>query len=168
MKLNWVCFICYQNFSKITFINWNNFFFFFVADFGISSLTPTSTTAMVGTIPYMAPDVVLVGPDRPYDTKVDIWSVGVCILELLTGKAAWGRFRDDEIMDKLRRGEMPYGFQRLRKKADIGWEAVDFLEKCFIKTPENRWDAEKLLEVFRKSIKNIYIYIFIFFRFINI
>ncbi|CAB5382116.1 unnamed protein product [Rhizophagus irregularis] len=117
-----------------------------LADFGISSLTPTSTTAMVGTIPYMAPDVVLVGPDRPYDTKVDIWSVGVCILELLTGKAAWGRFRDDEIMDKLRRGEMPYGFQRLRKKADIGWEAVDFLEKCFIKTPENRWDAEKLLE----------------------
>jgi len=77
---------------------------------------------------------------------VDIWSVGVCILELLTGKAAWGRIRDDEIMDKLRRGEMPYGFQRLRKKADIGWEAVDFLEKCFIKTPENRWSAEKLLE----------------------
>ncbi|CAB4416965.1 unnamed protein product [Rhizophagus irregularis] len=30
------------------------------SDFGISSLTPTSTTAMVGTIPYMAPDVVLV------------------------------------------------------------------------------------------------------------
>jgi serine/threonine protein kinase len=105
---------------------------------------------MVGTIPYMAPDVVLVGPDRPYDTKVDIWSVGVCILELLTGKAAWGKTRDDEIMDKLRRGEMPYGFQRLRKKADIGWEAVDFLEKCFIRTPENRWSAEKLLEVFRK------------------
>lgn len=137
-------------------------YFFFVADFGISSLTPTSTTAMVGTIPYMAPDVVLVGPDRPYDTKVDIWSVGVCILELLTGKAAWGRFRDDEIMDRLRRGEMPYGFQRLRKKADIGWEAVDFLEKCFIKTPENRWSAEKLLEVFRKLKKYICIFIFIF------
>ncbi|CAG8480113.1 4547_t:CDS:2 [Funneliformis mosseae] len=117
-----------------------------LADFGISSLTPTSTTAMVGTIPYMAPDVVLVGPDRPYDTKVDIWAIGVCILELLTGKAAWGRIRDDEIMDKLRRGEMPYGFHRLRKKADIGWEAVDFLEKCFARTPENRWSAEKLLE----------------------
>uniref|UniRef100_A0A1D1XL69 Serine/threonine-protein kinase STE20 n=1 Tax=Anthurium amnicola TaxID=1678845 RepID=A0A1D1XL69_9ARAE len=117
-----------------------------LADFGISSLTPTSTTSMVGTIPYMAPDVVLVGPDRPYDTKVDIWSVGVCILELLTGKAAWGRSRDDEILDKLRRGEMPYGFHRLRKKADIGWEAIDFLEKCFIRTPENRWSAEKLLE----------------------
>ncbi|CAI2164141.1 5402_t:CDS:2 [Funneliformis geosporum] len=122
-----------------------------LADFGISSLTPTSTTAMVGTIPYMAPDVVLVGPDRPYDTKVDIWAVGVCILELLTGKAAWGRIRDDEIMDKLRRGEMPYGFHRLRKKADIGWEAVDFLEKCFARTPENRWSAEKLLEVFIKN-----------------
>ncbi|RGB29783.1 kinase-like domain-containing protein [Rhizophagus diaphanus] len=65
-----------------------------------SSLTPT-TTAMVGTIPCMAPDV-LVGSDQSYDTKVDIWSVGVCILKLLTGKAAWGRICDDEIKDKLR------------------------------------------------------------------
>ncbi|CAB4485991.1 unnamed protein product [Rhizophagus irregularis] len=35
---------------------------------------------------------------------VDIWSVGVCILELLTEKAAWGRICDDEIKDKLRQG----------------------------------------------------------------
>ncbi|PKK71684.1 hypothetical protein RhiirC2_778107 [Rhizophagus irregularis] len=30
--------------------------------------------------------------------------VGVCILELLTEKAAWGRICDDEIKDKLRQG----------------------------------------------------------------
>ncbi|CAG8464020.1 3624_t:CDS:2 [Paraglomus occultum] len=118
-----------------------------LADFGISSLTPTSTTGMVGTIPYMAPDVVLVNPDRPYDTKVDIWSLGVCILELLTGKAAWGRIRDDEIMLRLRKGEKPYGFERMRKKAEFGWEAVDFLERCFAKDSENRLSAEELLEV---------------------
>uniref|UniRef100_A0A1D1XP68 Serine/threonine-protein kinase STE20 n=1 Tax=Anthurium amnicola TaxID=1678845 RepID=A0A1D1XP68_9ARAE len=117
-----------------------------LADFGISSLTPTSTTGMVGTIPYMAPDVVLVNPDRPYDTKVDIWSLGVCILELLTGKAAWGRIRDDEIMLRLRKGEKPYGFERMRKKAEFGWEAVDFLERCFAKDSENRLSAEELLE----------------------
>ncbi|CAG8620999.1 3317_t:CDS:2, partial [Acaulospora morrowiae] len=118
-----------------------------LADFGISSLEPISTTAMVGTIPYMAPDVVLVSPDRPYDTKVDIWSLGVCILELLSGKAAWGRVRDDEIMDKLRRGEMPSGFQRLTDKTEIGWEVKDFLQKCFASSADARWSAEKLLEV---------------------
>ncbi|KAG9300089.1 hypothetical protein G9A89_018366 [Geosiphon pyriformis] len=117
-----------------------------LADFGISSLTPTSTTGMVGTIPYMAPDIVNVKPDNPYSTKVDTWSVGVCILELLTGKAAWGRIRDDEIMDKLRRGEKPYGFERLRKKADIGWEAIDFLNCCFIKDSEMRSSADQLLQ----------------------
>ncbi|CAG8689063.1 32122_t:CDS:2 [Gigaspora margarita] len=119
-------------------------------DFGIASLTPTSTTSMVGTIPYMAPDVVLVAPDRPYDTKADIWSLGICVLELLTGKAAWGRTSDEEIMDKLRKGEKPYGFQRLRSKKDdlgIGWEAIDFLEKCFTRTGDARWSAEKLLDV---------------------
>ncbi|CAG8502167.1 16020_t:CDS:10, partial [Acaulospora morrowiae] len=115
-----------------------------LADFGISSLEPISTTAMVGTIPYMAPDVVLVSPDRPYDTKVDIWSLGVCILELLSGKAAWGRIRDDEIMDKLRRGEMPSGFQRLTDKTEIGWEVKDFLQKCFASNADARWSAEKL------------------------
>lgn len=120
-----------------------------LADFGIASLTPTSTTSMVGTIPYMAPDVVLVAPDRPYDTKADIWSLGICVLELLTGKAAWGRTSDEEIMDKLRKGEKPYGFQRLRSKKDdlgIGWEAIDFLEKCFTRTGDARWSAEKLLD----------------------
>ncbi|CAG8460552.1 11842_t:CDS:2 [Dentiscutata erythropus] len=120
-----------------------------LADFGIASLTPTSTTSMVGTIPYMAPDVVLVSADRPYDTKVDIWSLGICVLELLTGKAAWGRTSDEEIMNKLRNGEKPYGFQRLRSKKDdigIGWEAIDFLEKCFTRTGDARWSAEKLLD----------------------
>ncbi|CAB4426617.1 unnamed protein product [Rhizophagus irregularis] len=96
---------------------------FFVTDFSTSSLTPT-LTAMVGTIPYMAPDV-LVWSDQPYDTKVDIWSVGVCILELLTRKAAWRNICDDEFKDKLRQGEMPYVFRRLRKKADITWKTVD-------------------------------------------
>ncbi|CAG8664266.1 8262_t:CDS:2, partial [Paraglomus occultum] len=81
----------------------------------------------------MTPDVVLVNSDRPYDTKVDIWSLGVCILKLLTGKAAWSRIRDDEIMLRLRKGEKPYGFERMRKKAEFGWEAVDFLEQCFAK-----------------------------------
>src|SRR6185312_242327 len=114
----------------------NSSIFFYLADFGISSLTSTSTTGMVGTIPYMAPDVVLVNPDRPYDTKVDIWSWGVCILELLTGKAAWGRIRDDEIMLRLRKGEKPYRSERMRKKAEFGWEAVDFLERCFAKDSE--------------------------------
>ncbi|CAG8799391.1 16284_t:CDS:2, partial [Racocetra persica] len=119
-----------------------------LADFGISSLTPTSTTSEVGTIPYMAPDVIRVAADRPYDTKVDIWSLGICVLELLTGKAAWGRASDMEIREKLRNGEKPYGFQRLRSKKDveIGWEAIDFLSKCFIENCKDRWSAEKLLD----------------------
>ncbi|CAG8475505.1 606_t:CDS:2 [Diversispora eburnea] len=118
-----------------------------LADFGIASLTPTSTTSMVGTIPYMAPDVVRVASDRPYDTKVDIWSLGVCILELLTGKAAWGNIRDDQIMDKLRKGELPHGMHRLRNKEDTRWETISFLEQCFAPNCETRWSAEKLLNV---------------------
>ncbi|CAG8474165.1 23214_t:CDS:2 [Cetraspora pellucida] len=94
----------------------------------------------------MAPDVIRVASDRPYDTRVDIWSLGICVLELLTGKAAWGRASDNEIRDKLRNGEKPYGFQRLRGKKDdigIGWEAIDFLSKCFIENCKDRWSAEK-------------------------
>ncbi|CAB5199789.1 unnamed protein product [Rhizophagus irregularis] len=37
-------------------------------------------------------------------TANDEIKLGVCILELLTEKAAWGRICDDEIKDKLRQG----------------------------------------------------------------
>jgi serine/threonine protein kinase len=58
-----------------------------LTDFGFATkleegtkLTATQGTR-VGTIPYVAPEIVAFAP---YDTKADVWSLGVCVFMLLT------------------------------------------------------------------------------------
>lgn len=51
-----------------------------LADFGLASDNPRSTT-LCGTPFYIAPEMWL---GQPYDSKVDVWSLGVVLYELLT------------------------------------------------------------------------------------
>ncbi|PNH12134.1 Serine/threonine-protein kinase SAPK10, partial [Tetrabaena socialis] len=59
-----------------------------VADFGLCKTAVTSMPkSRVGTLVYMAPEVLRASADRPYDARLsDIWSVG-CILYVLLFKA---------------------------------------------------------------------------------
>ena len=54
-----------------------------ITDFGVSRLIGDKSTKMtfVGTVAWMAPEVIR---HEPYSEKVDIWSYGVVIWELLT------------------------------------------------------------------------------------
>ena len=67
-----------------------------LADFGISKQMSGSHTMLnenvetVGSFCYMAPEVML--GQESYGRKVDIWSLGATILELITGEAPWVQF----------------------------------------------------------------------------
>lgn len=55
----------------------------FVGDFGVATVmegTKTKTRTTVGTMNYMAPEVL----ERPYNEKSDIWSLGCIILDAAT------------------------------------------------------------------------------------
>ena len=54
-----------------------------ITDFGVSRLIGDKSTRMtfVGTVAWMAPEVIR---HEPYSEKVDVWSYGVVIWELLT------------------------------------------------------------------------------------
>jgi serine/threonine protein kinase len=54
-----------------------------LADFGVSVVSPGR--ASCGSRPYMAPEVVTAGQSGPYDTKSDMWSVGVITYAVLGG-----------------------------------------------------------------------------------
>mmetsp|Transcript_25177 Transcript_25177/g.57893 ORF Transcript_25177/g.57893 Transcript_25177/m.57893 type:complete len:624 (-) Transcript_25177:173-2044(-) len=55
-------------------------------DFGLSCLANSDERKqIVGTLLYVAPEVFT----RDYDTQVDMWSTGVALYLLLTGKAPW-------------------------------------------------------------------------------
>ena len=73
-----------------------------LADFGLCKegvYHGTSTTnSFCGTIDYMAPEIVA---RKPYDTAVDIWSMGAILYEMLVGRPPFIGRTDDAIMKNL-------------------------------------------------------------------
>ena len=55
-----------------------------VSDFGLAAPRSGSLTSFCGTASYVAPEIATAKP-RKYSTKVDIWSVGIIVLELTGG-----------------------------------------------------------------------------------
>lgn len=56
-----------------------------IGDFGLARAvtTSTSTGTLIGTVGYLSPELVL---GKPADTRSDIYSVGIMLYEMLTGK----------------------------------------------------------------------------------
>ncbi|KAK2496375.1 hypothetical protein MC885_004944 [Smutsia gigantea] len=52
-----------------------------LTDFGLACMASHSHSC-VGTAHWMAPEIVLVTDSKPYDAKVDVWSLGVTCIEL--------------------------------------------------------------------------------------
>ena len=74
-----------------------------ISDFGISkrSADDGAETAMHGTVFWMAPEVVNPQGTR-YSFKVDIWSVGCVVLEMLAGTRPWVGDEMFAVMFKVR------------------------------------------------------------------
>ena len=75
-----------------------------ISDFGISKQGDDpdgrAFTAMRGTVAWMAPEV-LQTPEGGYDSKIDIWSVGCVLSEMLTAKRPWHGSADFPVMMKV-------------------------------------------------------------------
>ncbi|HEY8039027.1 MAG TPA: protein kinase [Polyangiaceae bacterium] len=81
-----------------------------VIDFGIAKAQgrrqgETRTGVVKGKIQYMAPEQVKKG--RSVDRRADVWSLGVCLQELLTGKLPYDGDDDVEVIRKLMTDEAP-------------------------------------------------------------
>jgi calcium-dependent protein kinase len=57
-------------------------------------------TARIGTIYYIAPEVLL----KRYKEKCDVWSAGVVLYMLIFGKPPFAGNNDYEIMDSILKG----------------------------------------------------------------
>ena len=81
-----------------------------VIDFGIAKAHnrkqgETRTGVVKGKIQYMAPEQVKKG--RTVDRRADIWALGVCLHELVTGKLPYDGDDDIEVINKLLSDEAP-------------------------------------------------------------
>mgnify|MGYP003340810812 CR=1 FL=1 len=72
-----------------------------VTDFDTATVfSGTNFKQMLGTPLYMAPEIV----KGRYNEKCDVWSVGVILFILLSGKPPFGGENDKEILDNVRSG----------------------------------------------------------------
>jgi serine/threonine protein kinase len=79
-----------------------------ICDFGVSALLATTSSkrnTLTGTPYWMAPEVVQTVP--AYDTKADIWSLGIMIYEMIKGTPPHSNLDKFQVMDLIPRIKPP-------------------------------------------------------------
>jgi serine/threonine protein kinase len=113
-----------------------------ISDFGISKKNEYTAyhrmtrMSMQGSIYWMAPEVAR---GKGYSAKVDIWSCGCLVLEMLTGHVPWHRVQGN-IIYLLGTGNSP------PIPPELSEGATNFLKITFEIDPEKRPTASDLLE----------------------
>ncbi|KZO98755.1 Pkinase-domain-containing protein [Calocera viscosa TUFC12733] len=112
-------------------------------DFGVSALLASKDDkrmTLIGTPHYIAPEVIR--STSSYNTKADIWSLGITIYELATGEPPHSVVRDvEQAFAAISKQSPPV----LPPKA--GSEAMrEFVEACLMEKPSDRPTADDLLK----------------------
>ncbi|KAM7503649.1 hypothetical protein LguiB_002553 [Lonicera macranthoides] len=112
-----------------------------IADFGCAKWTNGAASGgpIGGTPLFMAPEVTR-GENQGY--PADIWALGCTVIEMATGNSPWPNVNDPlSILYTIAfSGKIPEIPDLLSS------QARDFLGKCLIRDPEERWTAKELLK----------------------
>ena len=111
-----------------------------IADFGTSKLVEKGHVQrkLVGSSYYIAPEVL----KKHYDEKCDLWSCGVIMYILLSGRPPFGGDNDKEIMDKVIIGKYDLETSPFDKLSSSG---KDLIQKLLMIEPNKRLSAEQAL-----------------------
>ena len=119
-----------------------------ICDFGVSALLATSSSkrnTFIGTLNWMAPEVVQAVPN--YDTKADIWSLGVILLNMLTCRSPWRKaIASDTVFRRFVR-DASY----LREILPLSHTAVELFRRVLAWDPR----ARPSLSQFRRAVQRI-------------
>ena len=129
-----------------------------LADFGCSTIinyksdgTESGTMTLAGTTLYMAPEIMSLGMNKDkeektsvvteskYDNKVDIWSVGVTLIEMSTGKLPF-----TSTASAIYNVCIAKAYPTLPEY--MSSDAHDFLNQCLVESPERRAACVTLLK----------------------
>ncbi|KAF4443402.1 STE/STE11/BCK1 protein kinase [Fusarium austroafricanum] len=118
-----------------------------ISDFGISKKTDNiygndKTNNMQGSVFWMAPEVIR-SQCEGYSAKVDIWSLGCVVLEMLAGQRPWAKEETVGAIYKIANGETPPIAEDTQ--GTLGPLAVAFMMDCFQVDPFDRPTADVLL-----------------------
>jgi serine/threonine-protein kinase len=119
-----------------------------VLDFGVAKLTNdgqgkelTQTGALVGTLPFMAPEQLM---SAPVDNRTDVYALGIMLYRMLTGAAVWEAHSLADIVRHQMMSAPPAMISRVTNP-DFS-DALDAVVlRCLEKTPEKRWQSMREL-----------------------
>ena len=112
-----------------------------LGDFGIAKglkSTWEKAKTMVGTPYYLSPEII---NSKPYDSKCDIWALGILLYELMTFKMPFNAVSLPLLSIKINRGvyQPPPG--------TYSSEIRDLLKKCLTLEPEKRPSIDDILQL---------------------
>uniref|UniRef100_A0A1I8F8H0 non-specific serine/threonine protein kinase n=1 Tax=Macrostomum lignano TaxID=282301 RepID=A0A1I8F8H0_9PLAT len=94
--------------------------------------------SLVGTPYWMAPELIA---RSPYGTEVDVWSLGVMIVEMIDGEPPYFNEAPVQAMRRIRDQQAP----RLQFSRPVPPELADFLGRTMARDPKQRATADELL-----------------------
>ncbi|CAI8619100.1 unnamed protein product [Vicia faba] len=122
-----------------------------IGDLGLATLlTRANAKSVIGTPEFMAPEMY----DENYNELADIYSFGMCMLELVTSEYPYSECRNSaQIYKKVSSGIKPVALSRV-----IDPEIKSFIEKCLVPATQRMSAKELLMDPFVQvngSAKNI-------------
>ena len=120
--------------------NKNNFPRIKVCDFGTSKMVEKGAVQkkLVGSSYYIAPEVI----KKNYDEKCDIWSCGVILYILLSGRPPFGGEDDGEIMRNVKKGKYDLESSPFNKCSK---SVLDLIRKLLVMDKNKRISAQEAL-----------------------
>ena len=113
-----------------------------IADFGVGVhlINEKNRNSKKGSPYWMSPQVAL---NLDYDTKTDIWSLGITCIEMIEGEPPYSNLKPRCVIEKI--GKSPPKADELIDSHYHTYEFINFVKKCLEINPNKRPSAKELL-----------------------